>query len=150
MRAVGSTRIETWAVLAKKKMNIRNYLANENTPVPITRDLNPGMQQSFRAANAAVRALATGGNKPKRATLGPRIKWTDNQRFVLGQLAATTSTANAVKKAQEWYPLANESTIRNFRTYYLKSLAANPDLANTTHGAISAKKGGETIAVRRV
>ena len=54
MRAVGSTRIQTWAVLAKKKMNIRNYLANENTPVPITRDLNPGMQQSFRAANAAV------------------------------------------------------------------------------------------------
>ena len=118
--------------------------------MPITSDLNPGIQQSFRAANAAVRELATGGKKPKRATLGPRIKWTDNQRFVLGQLAATTSTANAVKKAQEWYPLANESTIRNFRTYYLKSLAANPDLANTTHGAISAKKGGETIAVRRV
>ena len=110
-------------------MNIRNYLPNENTPVPITRDLTPGMQQSFRAANAAVRALSSGEETPKRANLGPRIKWTEKQRFVLGQLAATTSTANALKKAQEWYPLSNESTIRNFRKYYRTSLAANPELA---------------------
>ena len=126
-------------------MNIRNFLPNENTPVPITRDLTPGMQQSFRAANAAVRALSTGGKTSKRATLGPRIKWTDKQRFTLGQLAATTSTANALKKAQEWYPLANESTIRNFRKYYLKSLAANPDLANSTDGTIPGKKRGKPL-----
>jgi len=48
-------------------------------------------------------------------------------------------------KAQEWYPLANESTIRNFRKYYLKSLAANPDVVNSTDGAIPAKKRGTPL-----
>ena len=92
------------------------------------------MQQSFRAANAAVRELSTGGKTPKRATMGPRTKWTDKQRFFLGQLAATTSTANAVKKTQEWYPLANESTIRNFRKYdlYGKCEGSSPAKSTTT------------------
>ena len=38
-------------------MNIRNFLQTENTPVPVTRDLTPGMQQAFRAANSAVRQI---------------------------------------------------------------------------------------------
>ena len=70
-------------------MNIQNFLPNENTPVSITRDLTPGMQQSFRAANG----LKHWGKTSKRAKLGPRIKWTDKQRFALEQLVATTSTA---------------------------------------------------------
>ena len=138
-------RTSTWAQPQNFNLNIRNFLPNETSPVPITRDLTPGMQQSFRAADAAVRALSSGGKTSKRAKLGPRILCTDKQRFVLGQLAATTSTANALKKPQEWYPLSNESTILNFRKYYLKSLAANPELANSTDGAIPAKKRGKPL-----
>ena len=117
-------------------MNIRNYLETENTPVPVTRDLTPGLQQAFRAANAAVRQIPL---QQKRAKLGPRIKWTDKQRFTLGQLAATTTTANALKKAKEWYPLANESSIRNFWKYYLKAILADPTLASSTDGKIAVK-----------
>ena len=47
---------------------------------------------------------------------------------MLGQLAARISTAN-------------ESTIRNFNTHYLKSLAANPELVNMRDGVVPAKKG---------
>ena len=95
----------SWAQPQKLNMNIRNYLPNGNTPAPIARDLPPGMQQACRAANAAVRDLRTGGKVPKRTSQGPGIKCTDNQRYVVGQLAATTSTANALKKSERVVPI---------------------------------------------
>ena len=51
-------------------MNIRNFLQTENTPVPVTRDLTPGMQQAFRAANSAVRQIPLQRNNNSERMIG--------------------------------------------------------------------------------
>ena len=55
---------------------------------------------------------------------------------MLGQLAARISTAN-------------ESTIRNFNTHYLKSLAANPELLNMRDGVVPVKNGSARGIIMR-
>ena len=51
-------------------MNIRNFLQTEHTPVPVTRDLTPGMQQAFRAANSAVRQIPLQRNNNSEIMIG--------------------------------------------------------------------------------
>ena len=74
-----------------------------------------------------------------------RIKWTDKERFTLGKLAAETTTANAVKIARKEHPLANESTMRNFRKSYLLAIAKDRNFGNSTTGVIQKKKMGRPL-----
>ena len=62
--------------------------------------------------------------------------------MTLGKLAAETTTANIARKD---HPLANESTIRNFRKSYLLAIAKDRNFGNSTTGVIQKKKMGRPL-----
>ena len=126
-------------------MNINQFVQKPNTPVPIPRNASIEEEKNVIAGNVAVRELGKKRKERQRLTLQDRIKWTDKERFTLGKLAAETTTANAVKIARKEHPLANESTIRNFRKAYLLAIAKDRNFGNSTTGVIPKKKMGRPL-----
>ena len=126
---------------------MNRFLEIPNTPVPIPRNATVAEERNIVAGNLALRELSTKKKERQRISFQQRIKWTDQERFDLGKLAAETSTANAVKKAKIDHPLVNESTIRNFRKSYLLALAKDRTLGSASKGAIPKKKNGQAPAV---
>ena len=77
-------------------MDITRFIQKPNTPVPIPPNASAEEEKDIIVGNVGISQLSAKKKERQRLSLQPRIKWTAEERFELGRLAAQTSTANAL------------------------------------------------------
>ena len=121
------------------------FLEKATTPVPIPLNATPVEEQAIIAGNIAFRKLVSSKKQRERVSLQPRIKWSEKERFHYGRMAAQSTTAAALKEAKKIHPLANESTIRNFRKQYLLTLTKDHSVSTAATGKLPTKQRGRPL-----